>query len=214
MPLDVNFASALPTHLQSVLGQLINQHPNLVEHTHRLSCCLILPPPIQPCIHTAYMQMPMEKVEGPSMQLSFLGITLDTVCMEARFPVDKLIRIKEMTILWLDKKKATKREILSLVGLLQHATKFVMCGRTFISRMYFTAAKVKELDYYTRISNLTSVGGTYSSIPGMDLLSYAVSPHLHLLIYASKRMHLALGDVVVFFLGGGSSGDGLQNGVR
>ena len=29
------------------------------------------------------------KVEGPSTQFPFLGITLDTVRMEAHFPVDK-----------------------------------------------------------------------------------------------------------------------------
>ena len=39
---------------------------------------------------------------------------------------------------------STKREILSLVGTLQHATKVVWPGRTFISRMYSTAAKLKK----------------------------------------------------------------------
>ena len=43
------------------------------------------------------------------------------------------------------KKTATKSEILSLIGLLQHATKVVKCGCTFTGRMYTTAVKVKEL---------------------------------------------------------------------
>ena len=48
------------------------------------------------------------------------------------------------------KKKATKHNILSLVGLLQHATKVVKCGRSFVSWMYAAAAaKVKVLDYFT-----------------------------------------------------------------
>ena len=47
----------------------------------------------------------MEKVEGLSTQLSFLGITLDNVHMEARLPVDKLMRIKQITTLWLEKRK-------------------------------------------------------------------------------------------------------------
>ena len=34
-----------------------------------------------------------EKLEGPSTSLSFLGILLDTECMEIRLPVDKLARI-------------------------------------------------------------------------------------------------------------------------
>ena len=50
------------------------------------------------------------------------------------------------------KKKATKREILSLVGLLQHATKVLKPGRTFVSRRYNTAAKIKELHYYTTLT--------------------------------------------------------------
>ena len=53
---------------------------------------------------------------------------------------------------WQQKKTATKREILSLVGLLQHATKVVKYGCTFTARMYTTAAKVKELHYYTRLN--------------------------------------------------------------
>ena len=65
----------------------------------------------------------LEEVEGPSESLTFLGITLDTRCMEARLPADKLKRITTQVSSWLTNKKATKREILSLVGLLQHATK-------------------------------------------------------------------------------------------
>jgi len=51
------------------------------------------------------------------------------------------------------KNNATKRQILSLVGLLQHATKVVRCGRAFVVCMYSTAAKVKQLGYYTRLSH-------------------------------------------------------------
>ena len=36
----------------------------------------------------------VEKVEGPSTVLSFLGITLDTCKMEARLPEEKLTRIQ------------------------------------------------------------------------------------------------------------------------
>ena len=72
--------------------------------------------------------------------------------MEIRLPEDKLSRIQQTLAHWQQKKTATKREILSLVGLLQHATKVVKCGRTFTARMYATAAKVKELHYYTRLN--------------------------------------------------------------
>ena len=37
----------------------------------------------------------LEKIEGPSTTLSFLGIMLDTIKMEARLPKDKLCKINE-----------------------------------------------------------------------------------------------------------------------
>ena len=62
------------------------------------------------------------------------------------------MRIKVTLQAWLGQKKATKRQILSLVGLLQHATKVVKCGRTFVAQLYATAAKVKEMHFYTRLN--------------------------------------------------------------
>ena len=77
-----------------------------------------------------YLGIPLalEKLEGPTQLLTFLGIVLDTSRMEIRLPEDKLSRIRAQLTIWLDKKKATKREILSLVGLLQHANKVVRPG--------------------------------------------------------------------------------------
>ena len=93
-----------------------------------------------------------EKLEGPTTSLMFLGIVLDTSQMEIRLPADKLQRTQKELTHWLDRKKATKREVLSLVGILQHAAKVVRCGRSFVSRMYCTAARVKELTFYVRLN--------------------------------------------------------------
>ena len=40
-------------------------------------------------------------------------------------------------------------QILSLVGILQHAAKVVRPGRVFVRRMYSVTAKVKEMDHFT-----------------------------------------------------------------
>ena len=59
----------------------------------------------------------VEKVEGPSTVLSFLGITLDTCKMEVKLPEEKLTRIQHTVADWLTRKKSTKSEIpLSLAG--------------------------------------------------------------------------------------------------
>ena len=107
------------------------------------------------------------KVEGPSTSLKFLGITLDTIQMETRLPANRLQRTRELVSSWLFK---TKREILSLTGVLQHATRIVQPGRTLLSRMYTTVAKLRELHFYTRSirsSDQTCTGGTSSSQAGM-----------------------------------------------
>ena len=74
----------------------------------------------------------LEKVEGQVTSLKFLGIVIDTVCMEARFPTEKLDRIWCLVAEWLPRFNATKREILSLVGLLQHSAKVVHPGHIFV----------------------------------------------------------------------------------
>ena len=93
-----------------------------------------------------------DKLEGSSTTLSFLGIILDTHQMEIRLPSNKLIRIQELLTTWFLRRKARKREILSLVGTLQYATKVVQPGRTFVSRMYATATKLWEMHYITRLN--------------------------------------------------------------
>ena len=98
----------------------------------------------------------VEKVDSPATVLEFLGILLDTERMEARLPQEKFKRIQATIKEWLHRKNATKREVLSLVGTLQHAAKVIRPGRTFVSRMYSTAAKVQELDYFTRLKEFQS----------------------------------------------------------
>lgn len=47
------------------------------------------------------------------------------------------------------RKKTTKREILFLVGLPQHASKVVQPERIFTARMYCTAVRLKKLHHLT-----------------------------------------------------------------
>ena len=91
-----------------------------------------------------------------------------------------------MVSTWLKIKKATKREILSIVGLLHHATKVVQCGRPFLSRMYATTAKGKQLDYYTHLnrdfhSDLHWWNTFLISWNGLSLLrNIPVAPQFHI----------------------------------
>jgi len=61
--------------------------------------------------------------------------------MEIRLPDDKIARIRHTVSDWLTKWKAKK-----LISVGQHVTKVVQYGKTFVSRMYSTAAKIKKMD--------------------------------------------------------------------
>ena len=93
-----------------------------------------------------------EKVEGPSTHLTFLGIELDSTSMTARLPGNKLERLQETITAWQDRKACTKRELLSLVGVLQHATMVVRHGRVFLRRMIELAKQVREYHHFVRLN--------------------------------------------------------------
>ena len=92
------------------------------------------------------------KVAGPSTSLEFLGIELDSLNLEARLPADKLSRLKTLLEEWIEKKSCTKRELLSLIGLLQHAAKVVVPGRTFVRRLINLSTIARELHHHIRLS--------------------------------------------------------------
>ena len=62
-----------------------------------------------------------ENVFGPSTLLEFLGFVIDTTAMEMRLPEEKLRHLKSLLEGWISRKSCTKRELLSLIGSLQHA---------------------------------------------------------------------------------------------
>ena len=94
-----------------------------------------------------------KKIEGPTTCLEFLGITLDTEKFEARLSEEKRLTLIDKLISFQTKKKASKREVLSLIGSLSFACKVVSPGRSFLSRLIKRAYSVTELHYFIRISD-------------------------------------------------------------
>ncbi|XP_068761877.1 uncharacterized protein [Montipora capricornis] len=75
------------------------------------------------------------KTFAPATSLEFMGILLDSTTMEARLPLDKLIRAKQALQQWLHRKSATLKELQSLIGTLQFACRVVAPGRAFLQRI-------------------------------------------------------------------------------
>ena len=75
-----------------------------------------------------------DKTMGPSSVLPFLGITLDTVRMEARLPDDKITNCRDLLHEFDKKTKLTLRELQSLLGILNFACSVIVPGRPFLRR--------------------------------------------------------------------------------
>ena len=92
------------------------------------------------------------KVEGPATTLTFLGIEFDTVSGVLRLPTEKLARLKSCLKEWLGRRCCTKRDLLSLIGSLQHAAKVVRPGRTFLRRLVDLSRIPKALHHWVRLN--------------------------------------------------------------
>ena len=99
-----------------------------------------------------------DKTEGPAQKLVYLGIEIDTISMELRLPQDKLTRLRAMLCNWLPnghaiRRSTTKRQLLSLIGLLSHAAKVVRPGRPFIRRLIDASTSVQSLNHHIRLGS-------------------------------------------------------------
>ena len=84
-----------------------------------------------------FLGIPMapDKTIGPSCVLSFRGIELDSMLMEACLPRDKISKCMLLLEKFLYCKKVTLRELQSLIGLLNFACSVIVPGRAFLRRL-------------------------------------------------------------------------------
>ena len=92
------------------------------------------------------------KYEGSSAVITFLGMELDTVALEICLPADKLKRLKDLPKEWRGRKAGKKRDLLSLIGTLHHASKAVRQGRTFLRRLINLSMAIKHVDNFVRLN--------------------------------------------------------------
>lgn len=82
----------------------------------------------------SYLGIPMapEKICGPATTLSFAGIELNSICSEARLPLDKIHKSTRLISEFLGRKKVSLKEVQSLTGLLNFACSVIKPGRAFL----------------------------------------------------------------------------------
>ena len=145
LPFGLRSAPKLFTAVADALEWCLRQS-GVTELDHYLDDYITLGPPdtdqcrrnlsriLQQC---AIMGVPIaaEKIVGPSPRLTFLGIEIDTMAGELRLPAEKLARIQDELARWSRRRCCRRRQLESLVGLLQHASCVVHPGRSFLRRM-------------------------------------------------------------------------------
>ena len=93
-----------------------------------------------------------DKCGGQVTRLTYLGIEVDTVQMQLRLPEEKLRRVQATVGEWLGRKAGRRRELESLVGLLQHAAKVVRPGHRFVRRIIAVMTTVKDRDRFVPLN--------------------------------------------------------------
>ena len=93
-----------------------------------------------------------DKTLSPDSVLVFLGITLDSNKMQASLPREKIDRIMDILNQFTDKRSVTKRELLSLLGQLNYASRIILPGRSFVSYLLSLAHSIKELHHHVKLN--------------------------------------------------------------
>ena len=102
---------------------LVTPHSNQGEEVLRIA---------QQTLKTVGVPVAINKTQGPTPILTFLGILIDTHTFELRLPQDKLTRLQALLSVWVGRKSCTKHDLESLLGHLSHAATVVVQGRTFL----------------------------------------------------------------------------------
>lgn len=89
-------------------------------------------------------QINYNKIEGPTREITFLGILLNSTTMTLSIPEEKLNDVETTLKKILSLKKVTKREIQSLVGKLNWITQCVYGGRFHMRRLIDRSNTLKK----------------------------------------------------------------------
>ena len=91
------------------------------------------------------------KMEGPAKVITFLGITLDSDLMVASLPMEKLARIRQVIHRFVRSPVCSKRDLQSLLGMLNHAMRIIPQGRAFVSRLLAVLPQGQDSDSPVRL---------------------------------------------------------------
>ena len=104
-----------------------------------------------PLCHKLGLPVAPSKVVGPTTSLVFLGIHIDSVFQQVSLPGDKCSRLLAALSSWSDKRSASKRQLQSLLGHLNHASSVVRPGRPFLRNLIDTMKRLQQPHHKSRL---------------------------------------------------------------
>ena len=81
-----------------------------------------------------------------------LGIEINLMEGELRLPSEKLHQLKDTLMWWRGLKACRKRDLLSLIGSLSHATKVIRAGRIFLHRLINLSMTATQMEHFIRLN--------------------------------------------------------------
>ncbi len=106
---------------------------------------------IKTCQEAGFDIQPSKTVK-PTKIIEFLGIVIDCVHKQLRISEERLQEVYDELVLWITRKWATKRELLSLIGKLSFCSKVVRDGEKFIRRLIHLSKKPKKMHHKVSIT--------------------------------------------------------------
>ena len=103
--------------------------------------------------HQLGIPLELSKLEGPSVRLPFLGNKVDTEAPIYCLPSNKLQRLQSELSHCIYRRSITKRELQSLTGLLQFATKIVHPGKPFLRQLYAMQNIGSHPEHHVRLNS-------------------------------------------------------------
>ena len=162
LPMGCSSSCAIFEEFSTALHWIAKAKLGVTEIVHVIDDFLILACSPKKCTHDleAFSDMceqlgvPLapEKTVGPSTEIIFLGITLDTVKLEARLPLDKLATAGALLDEFLTRQKVTLRELQSVIGVLNFACSVILPGRAFLRRLIDLTMGVSKPHHHIRLT--------------------------------------------------------------
>ena len=163
LPMGLKSSCKIFETFSSALEVIARKRLNIAHIVHLLDDFMIFARSTSQCrqLMSSFLAMcrdlgiPMskEKTFMPATTMTFLGIELDSITFEARLPLEKLDKCKNLINEALCKKKLTLKELQQLTGLLNFACQVIVPGRAFLRRLINLSIGLTKPYQHVRITD-------------------------------------------------------------